>query len=86
MNTIIIDDNQRASDELKSKLIKYSDIQVLGTAANGAEGLVLMAGKKPELLFLDVELPDMSGIEFLDMLQTSGVTNCYVVIYTAFNK
>lgn len=85
MKTIIIDDNQSAIDNLVSKLEKYTDIHIAGTATNGTSGMSLMQQERPDLLFLDVELPDMSGIDFLNMLKDRTDANCHVVIYTAYS-
>ena len=59
MKTIIIDDNGPAIDVLAEKLKKYDDIQIVGTATNGTIGLNLAKEVCPDLVFLDVELPDM---------------------------
>lgn len=85
MNAIIVDDTKTAIDALAEKLKKYSDITLAATATNGADGIELVKRYKPELLFLDMELPDMTGIDFLERLQQEPDYWCYVVIYTAYN-
>lgn len=85
MNAIIVDDTKTAIDALAEKLNKYSDITLAATATNGADGIELVKKYKPELLFLDMELPDMTGIDFLERLQQEPDYWCYVVIYTAYN-
>lgn len=84
MNAIIVDDTQTAIDNLVDKLQKYPDVNVVATAGTGEEGLDMIMRRKPELLFLDVELPDMTGIEFLEQLNNLAECSCHVVIYTAF--
>lgn len=85
MNAIIIDDTRKAIDNLDEKLKKYKDICVVATAENGADGLELVRRHRPELLFLDMELPDMTGIMFLEKMKDISDSWCYVVIYTAYN-
>lgn len=85
MNAIIIDDTQTAINDLKGKLKKYTDINLAATACNGEEGLELIQKFKPKLLFLDMELPDMTGIEILERMRETNEEWCYVVIYTAYN-
>lgn len=85
MNAIIIDYTQTAIDNLIEKLQKYPDVNVVATAGTGEEGLEMIMRHKPELLFLDVELPDMTGIEFLSQFNDQAEWPCYVVIYTAYS-
>lgn len=85
MNAIIIDDTQTAIDNLIEKLQKYPDVNVVATAGTGEEGLEMIMRHKSELLFLDVELPDMTGIEFLSQFNDQAEWPCYVVIYTAYS-
>ena len=77
MNAIIVDDTPTAIDTLAAKLGKYGDITLAATATNGSDGIELVKKHKPELIFLDMELPDMTGIDFLETLQqepTTGAT------------
>lgn len=84
MNAIIVDDTQAAIDNLVDKLQKYPDVSVVATAGTGEEGLDMIMRHKPDLLFLDVELPDMTGIEFLSQFNDLAEWPCHVVIYTAY--
>lgn len=82
---VIIDDTQVAVDNLLGKLAGYPRIEVVATANNGADGLDIVKRHKPELLFLDVELPDMTGISFIERMKELSDNRCHVVIYTAFS-
>ena len=86
MNVIIIDDTPTAIDALKSKLEHFEDITVVATASNGKDGIEAIKTHKPDLLFLDIELPDMTGIDFLGNMQQQYSHWCKVVIYTAYNE
>ena len=61
IRTVIIDDEETAIDNLCFELKKYPWISVEGIAYNGKAGIRLLEKERPDLLFLDVELPDMLG-------------------------
>ncbi len=83
MKTIIIDDDASSVDVLAEKLGAYSDVKLIGTASTGKRGLELIAKQSPDVVFLDVELPDMSGIDFLEHLNNdAGTEDCRIVMYT----
>lgn len=84
MKTIIIDDNAKSIEALTEKLKNYDDIQLVGSATNGSVGLNLVKEVSPELVFLDIELPDISGIEFLEQINMSQHGTCQIVIYSGF--
>ena len=65
MKTLIIDDDRKAIEYLQQQLADYPDVTIEAVATSGLEGLRLIGEKHPELLFLDIELPDISGIDFL---------------------
>lgn len=85
MNAIIIDDDQASIETLKKKLSSYPEINVTATETNGADGLEAILRQKPDILFLDVRLPDTSGIKILTTLNEMPDFQVYVVIYTAHN-
>lgn len=66
--TIVIDDERLAREELKSILANFSQIDVIGEARNGEEGIELIADLEPDLIFLDVSMPGMTGFEMLKKL------------------
>ncbi len=84
MTTIIIDDNTQAAQILADKLLAYNDIEVAGIAANGKDGLTLIEQHHPDLLFLDIELPDISGLDFLERINYRGDQHCRIIMYTAY--
>ncbi len=57
--TVIIDDEESAIDNLCFELQRYSYISVEGKAKTGTLGLKIIERVRPDLVFLDVELPDM---------------------------
>lgn len=85
MKAIIIDDDQTVVSQLSEKLSRLGDIEVVGTAADGTSGLKLVLQKKPDLLFLDIELPDINGLDFIDRMDEADFW-CFIIIFTAFEQ
>lgn len=86
MKVVIIDDEESAIDNLCFVLKKYNRLSVEGVAHTGAAGLKLVQKVKPGLLFLDVELPDMMGMEVAAELKACVDWQMKIVFYTAYNK
>ena len=83
---IIIDDDATAIEALAQRLQHYEGTDIAGTASNGMQGIRMVSEKQPDLLFLDVELPDLSGLEFLEQMERIQQKPCRVVVYTAHDK
>jgi DNA-binding LytR/AlgR family response regulator len=74
INALIIDDEQAAIDVLKLLCEQLADdIEIVGVARDGIEALKLIVDIKPELIFLDVDMPNLNGIEVLNKLQLKNV-------------
>lgn len=86
MNTLIIDDDPVAVAALRERLATYPELTVVGEASTASEGLRLAEELKPEAVFLDVELSDLSGLEITDALREKLSPSCRIVIYTAYNE
>jgi two-component system LytT family response regulator len=81
--TILIDDEELARLRLKRLLLPFADvIEVIGEAANGAEGLKLIEEQVPDLIFLDIEMPVLNGFEMLSKLAKQPK----VVFTTAYDQ
>lgn len=66
--TIIIDDERLAREEVKRALSNYPEFVVLGEAANVDEAVVLIEKEGPDLIFLDIHMPEKSGFDLLEEL------------------
>ena len=67
--TLIIDDERLAREELKSLLKIYHEIEIIDEARNGNEGIQKIKEHKPDLIFLDVNMPEMNGFEMIKQLE-----------------
>jgi two-component system LytT family response regulator len=67
--TLLIEDERLAREELKSLLKDYLEIEIIGEAKNGEEGITLIKEHKPDLVFLDINMPGMNGFEMLKHLE-----------------
>lgn len=68
--TIIIDDEPAARRLMKSLLSEYTDrIEVIGEAGTGREAIEKIHALRPDLIFLDIQMPDLTGFEVLEQLQ-----------------
>ncbi len=66
---VIVEDEKLARERLKLLLQKHEDvIEILAEAANGKEGLELINSFKPDLIFLDIQMPGLTGFEMLQKL------------------
>ena len=83
---VIIDDDEVSINMLQFELDKYADFFLAGVAKNGISGLRLIEKVHPDLVFLDVELPDMQGMDLLSKLRLQTRESMRVVFYTAYNK
>ena len=67
-NTLVIDDETLARQRLKRLLAVHENISIIGEAGNGQEALDQIELLKPDLVFLDIEMPVMNGFELLSRL------------------
>ena len=82
----IVDDDPASVQVLRQQLEKNYSVEVVGTATNTDQALVEIDESQPDLLFLDVELPVMSGLEFCSVLQQCLKPTTKVVFYSAHER
>ncbi len=85
ISAIIIDDETDAIILLEMYLRKFPDIVVTGTENDPAKGLELVNETLPELVFLDIDMPDMSGLQVADKIHLVN-THTEIVFTTAHQK
>lgn len=85
VTTFLIDDEAPARRELRYLLEQSGDLEVVGEAATAAEGLPLLRRHKPQVLFLDIQMPGMTGIELSQILQELS-ERPLIVFSTAYSQ
>jgi two-component system LytT family response regulator len=68
MRAVIVDDERPARDELRRLLAAHPEIEIAGEARDGEEALAAVARLAPDVVFLDVQMPGMSGFDLVDRM------------------
>lgn len=85
LRVVIIEDELPAIEELKYLLSMYDWIEVVGQAQDGGSGLKLIEALKPDVAFIDINIPKINGIELSKFILHSDI-NIYVVFTTAYDE
>jgi two-component system LytT family response regulator len=83
---VIIDDEAICTNNLLRSLSEYSELFIVGTAQTSDKGKALILKQRPDLIFLDVELPKQSGLELLTEIREEITWPLQVIFYTAYEK
>ena len=86
IRVLLVDDSAVVRSVLKKGLSEASGMEVVGVAHNGRQGLEMVEAEKPDAVVLDVEMPEMTGIEFLDTLQPAKRDDLVVVMFSSASK
>lgn len=86
VKVLIADDSHDFSIMLQFCISLYPDIEVVGTAKNGLEVLELLEKLKPDVLLLDIIMPEMDGLEVLRRLQGMRIKAPHVFILSAVSN
>lgn len=84
IRTIIVDDEPLARRGLELRLAGVADIEVVQQCANGREALAAIAGLAPDLMFLDIQMPGLTGFDVLAQVPQESMP--MVVFATAFDR
>jgi len=84
MRVIIVDDEPLARDRLRSLLSKESDIEIVAECGDGREAVAAVQRENPDVLFLDIQMPELDGFGVLAQLK--GGRMPLVIFVTAFDE
>jgi two-component system LytT family response regulator len=82
MRALIVDDERLARAEVRRLLAAHPEIEIVGEAQNGEEALAAISQLAPDLVFLDIQMPGMSGFELLERLEDMP----QVIFTTAYDR
>jgi len=83
LTAIVVDDEAPARALIREYLMRHSDIKVLAECCNGFEAVKAAGDLKPDLLFLDIQMPKLDGFEVLDLI---GRDAAGVIFTTAYDE
>ncbi|MDH5032808.1 LytR/AlgR family response regulator transcription factor [Chryseobacterium cucumeris] len=82
MNCIIVDDEPLARAEMRSLIAEISSMDVLGEFSNAPSALEFLKDNEVDLIFLDIEMPMVTGLEFVEMLPKKSL----IIFTTAYSQ
>lgn len=82
MNCIIVDDEPLARSEMRSLIAEISSIDILGEFPNAPSALEFLKDNDVDLIFLDIEMPMVTGLEFAEMLPKKSL----IIFTTAYSQ
>jgi two-component system LytT family response regulator len=84
LSVLIIDDEAPSREELKALLAAAPDVEVLGECSNAIEGLSAIHRLHPDAVFLDIQMPRVSGLEMVGMIEPTALP--HIVFVTAYDE
>lgn len=84
IRAVVVDDEPLAREGVKLHLAHHPDVEIVGEAADGRRAVSVVTSLKPDLLFLDVQMPLLDGFEVVDALTAAHMP--VVVFVTAFDR
>jgi len=82
LKTIIIDDEKLARDIVKRYAAKIDMLEIIEECGNGFDGIKAINSQKPDLIFLDIQMPKLNGFEMLELLEEKPK----IIFTTAFDQ
>lgn len=82
IRTIIIDDEQLARSITKGYLAKHPEIEIIAECSNGFDAIKKINEEKPDLIFLDIQMPKINGFEMLELLENPPA----IIFTTAYDQ
>lgn len=84
VRTLVIDDEALARRLVRHLLEQRSDVQIVGECRNGVEAIDAIVSKQPDLIFLDIQMKDMTGFEVLENIPAEAMP--MVIFVTAYDQ
>jgi len=82
IKVVLIDDENLAREIVKKYLAAYSELELLAECTNGFEGIKAINELKPDIVFLDIQMPKITGFEMLELLEEKPI----IIFTTAYDQ
>jgi two-component system LytT family response regulator len=86
ISTVIVDDEPLARKGLSLRLAEFDNIEIVGECKNGLEAVTLIPQVRPDLVFLDIQMPGLNGFQVINKLQELNQPIPLIVFVTAFDS
>jgi two-component system LytT family response regulator len=86
IRTILVDDEAPARSRLRQLLKAEADFRILAECANGQQAVEAIQKEKPDLVFLDMQMPRLGGLEVCEAVSSSGTAMPLVIFVTAYDE
>jgi two-component system LytT family response regulator len=86
ISTVIVDDEPLARKGLSLRLAEFDNIDIVGECKNGIEAVTLIPQVRPDLVFLDIQMPGLNGFQVINKLQELKQPIPLIVFVTAFDS
>ncbi|MDO6720127.1 response regulator [Psychrosphaera sp. 1_MG-2023] len=86
IKTIIVDDEPLARKGLAIRLKEFEEIELLAQCSNGAEAIDVIVELQPKLVFLDIQMPGLTGFDVIHQLQQRNIVMPMIVFVTAYDQ
>lgn len=83
ISAIIVDDEPHARQGMQTALSKFTELEIVAICENGLQAVKAVNELKPQLLFLDIQMPKLDGFDVLELL---GEQTPFVIFVTAYNE
>lgn len=82
IRVVVIDDERLARDILKNYIYEHPQLEIIAECQNGFEGIKVINEQKPDLIFLDIQMPKITGFEMLELIDDPP----FVIFTTAYDQ
>jgi len=83
IRTVLVDDEPLAIQGLQLRLQRYDDVEIIDTCLNGREAIRSIKTHKPDLVFLDIQMPELDGYETTRRIRRDFPQSIHIIAMTA---
>src|SRR5882672_10095168 len=84
IRALVIDDEPLAREMIREMLDGDPEVEIIGECANGREAVTAIRELSPDLIFLDIQMPELGGFEVLESFKNNGMP--FIIFATAYDQ